>query len=65
MAVDAQNPPKPGTRKITVGALSGAVVTILVHVFSQLQVPLSAEVTAAMGSIVTAILTYMTTETYT
>ncbi len=56
--------PKPGTRKVTVGALSGAVVTLLAYLLKDTAYALSPEVTAAAGTLVTAILFYLTPETY-
>ena len=56
---------KPGTRKITMGALGGAVVAIIAYGFKEIgQQPLPAEIVAAATTVVTALLVYMTNETY-
>ena len=56
----------PGTRKVTVGALSGAATTVIVWLLkSTLKFEIPGDVATALGSIVTAILVYTTTETHT
>ena len=61
------NAPKgPGTRKITVGALSGAAVTIIVRLLeANTTINIPDDAAAALGTLVTAFLFYYTTETYT
>jgi|GEM_PF-4006043 len=56
--------PRPGTRKITIGVLAGAVVALAAYGFKLGGHPLPGEVTAAAGTLITAFLAYMTTETY-
>tara|TARA_E500000318_G_scaffold111826_1_gene131991 strand:+ start:6064 stop:6309 length:246 start_codon:yes stop_codon:yes gene_type:complete len=58
-------PVKPGTRKVTVGALSGALVTVVLYLLGENGMTVSGEVTGAMSTIVTTFLVYMTTETFT
>lgn len=57
--------PTPGTRKVTVGALSGALVTVASFIAAEAGLPLTPEVTGAAATLVTALLVYMTRETYT
>ena len=60
------NTPSPGTRKVTVGALSGAVATIVVFAIEFFGgKPLPPEVAAATATVATAVLVYMTKETFT
>ncbi len=61
----ADTNPKPGTRKVTVGALSGAIVTVVVYYLSTTGIQVPAEVVAAATTLVTALLVYRTTETFT
>ena len=56
--------PKPGTRKVTIGALSGAVVTIIAYALTKNDVELPQEIFAAASTVVTALLVYLTKETY-
>ena len=56
---------KPGTRKVTVSALGGAIVVIATYVLGMTPLPpLPPEVVAAATTVVTALITYMTSETY-
>lgn len=59
------NPPNPGTRKVTVGAISGAIVTIIAYVLSKNGVTLPQEVFGAASTVVTAAFVYLTHETFT
>ena len=57
---------KPGTQKVTVGALGGAAAAIIVWLLkATLKVEIPGEVATALGTIVTAIFVYLTKETYT
>lgn len=56
--------PSPGTRKVTVGALGGAVVTIVAYTLSQNGITLPQEVFGAASTVVTAVFVYMTRETF-
>ena len=56
--------PSPGTRKVTIGALGSAVVTVLAMLFNWYGKPLPPELTAACSTLVAAFLTDFTTETY-
>lgn len=56
--------PKPGTRKVTVGALSGAVITILAYALSYYEIKVPAEIYAALSTIASTVAVYMTSETY-
>ena len=60
----AEIQPVPGTRKVTVGALSSAIVTIVAMLFSGLGKPLPPEAAAAASTVVAALFTYLTRETY-
>jgi len=56
---------KPSTRKVTAGTLGGAAATIAVWLFRELlRLEIPAEVTAALGTVVTAGLVYITNENY-
>lgn len=65
MADTTGKTPRPGTRKVTVGVLSGAVVAVLVSFASSAGVEISPEVVSAATTLVTAILVYTTSETFT
>ena len=56
----------PGTRKVTIGALSGAAVTVIVGLLkanTSFQIP--DDVAVALGTVVTTFLFYFTPESYT
>ena len=56
---------QPGMRKVMAGALAGAIVTVGVWVVDETtQIEIPEAVTAALGTIVTAVLVYRTQETY-
>jgi hypothetical protein len=56
---------KHGTRKITAGTFGGAAATIAVWLLTEiLRFEIPAEVTTALGTLVTASLVYMTSERY-
>ena len=57
--------PAPGTRKVTAGGLGGATATIIVSLLNGIIGPMSVELTTAIGSIVTSIFVYLTSETFT
>lgn len=62
----SQQTPAPGTRKVTVGALSGAFVTVIVWLVQSISdVEIPPEVATALGTLLTALFVYLTTETYT
>lgn len=57
---------KPGTRKVTVGALGGAAATVIVWLLkATVKVQIPGEVATAIGTLTTAIFVYLTKETYT
>ncbi|MCG8494100.1 MAG: hypothetical protein MI743_20995 [Sneathiellales bacterium] len=59
------NDPKPGTRKIAVGSIAGAIVTILTYILSQNGITIPAEVFGAASTVATALFVYLTRETFT
>lgn len=56
--------PRPGTRKVTVGALSGAIVTVALYCLDLNGSTVPPEVYAGATTMLTALLTYMTRESY-
>ncbi|UJB73439.1 hypothetical protein HRE53_33170 (plasmid) [Acaryochloris sp. 'Moss Beach'] len=62
---DSSDKIKPSTRKVTVGALAGALVTVGVWVIGETTtIEIPDPVSAALGTILTAIFVYNTEETY-
>ena len=61
---EATAPIKPGTRKVTVGALAGALVTIIFAILQSNGLTIPNEVFGAASTVATAFLAYMTTESF-
>lgn len=58
--------PKPGTRKIAVGAIAGAAATIAVWFLNDvIKVDVPADISGALGTLFTTLFVYLTPETYT
>lgn len=56
---------RPGTRKVTIGSLGGALVTVVFYGIGAPELlQTKPELVAAATTLVTAFLVYMTTETY-
>lgn len=59
------NKPKPGTRKIAVGSLAGAAITVLVWLIeTTTNISVPPQVATALGTLLTAIFVYLTPEAY-
>ncbi len=55
---------KPGTRKVAVGSIAGAAMTVIAYALSKNGISLPQEIFGAASTLLTAVFVYKTPETY-